>query len=226
MLRPVRLPSSLLGWACLLFVTLTVGILLHYLVRAPALNLKTKLVMALGLGVLPMLAAVTSTAEGMHRTTEREFCGSCHVMGRHVSDSEDPTSTSLAALHAQNPFFGDRNCYTCHADYGMLGYPLTKLNGLKHVYYYYLGGYRNLSLEQALKSIHLYKPYSNVNCMQCHSGEVPHWREVPEHVALGRKLADNEVSCASEGCHGYAHPFSKTPGAPLADANAASPFLP
>lgn len=205
----MTLPSSALAWLCLTCVIISAGILLHHLVKAPPLSPRTKLVLALGLGLFPGLASTSGTVVGMQRTTERDFCGSCHVMGAHVRDAEDPSSISLAARHAQNPFFGEHNCYTCHADYSMIGYALTKLNGLKHVYHYYLSGYRDKTLEQALAEIRLYEPYDNANCRQCHTGRGPLWRQVPEHVPLEAALDANTVSCASDGCHGHAHPFSK-----------------
>lgn len=185
-------------------------ILIHYLVRRPALTPETKLRLAVGLGLLPLFAAGSSTQAGLAGTTERKFCGSCHVMDMHVADANDLSSDSLAARHSRNPFFGDRNCYVCHADYGMLGYPVTKINGMKHVYSYYLGGFRSLSMEEALPRLHLFKPYENLNCMQCHSGAGTLWRDVPEHQSLRTELEQNLVSCASEGCHGWAHPFSKS----------------
>jgi cytochrome c-type protein NapC len=202
-------PSSVLAWICLLCVAISGGILLRHLLKAPPLELRTKLTLAFGLGVFPALAAATSTVVGIQRTTERGFCGSCHVMGAHLADAEDPASVSLAARHAQNPFFGEHNCYTCHADYSMIGYALTKINGLKHVYHYYLSGYRQKTLAQALTEIRLYEPYDNGNCKQCHTGRGPLWRQVPEHLPLEAALDVNAVSCASAGCHGYAHPFSK-----------------
>jgi hypothetical protein len=36
------------------------------------------------------------------------------------------------------------------------------------------------------------------------------WREVPEHISLKKELDSNLVSCASAGCHGFAHPFFKS----------------
>jgi cytochrome c-type protein NapC len=78
-----------------------------------------------------------------------------------------------------------------------------------HVYHYYLGGYREMSAEQARREIHLVKPYDNLNCRQCHTTTAHVWRDVPEHFALRQELADNRVSCASAGCHGFAHPFTK-----------------
>jgi cytochrome c-type protein NapC len=200
---------SLLGWSCLLCALIAAAILVHYLVFRPRLMLTTKLRLALGLGVFPGLAAAASTAEGLRVSTQRSFCGSCHVMELHVRDAEDPAGSSLAARHARNPFFGDRNCYVCHADYGMYGTPMTKITGLKHVWKYYTDGYLDETTDQAVERIHLYAPYDNANCMQCHSGTLPKWRQVPEHVSLEGQLRANTVSCASEGCHGVAHPFSK-----------------
>lgn len=185
-------------------------ILIHYLIRRPALTPETKLRLALGLGLLPLFAAGSSTQAGLAGTTERKFCGSCHVMDMHVADADNLASDSLAARHSRNPFFGDRNCYVCHADYGMLGYPVTKINGMKHVYSYYLGGFHSLTMEEALPRLELFKPYENLNCMQCHSGAGKLWSDVPEHQALRPELEQNLVSCASVGCHGYAHPFSKS----------------
>jgi len=186
------------------------AILIRHLVRRPALNLTNKLWLFAGLGVLPALSATTSTITGMHATTERQFCGSCHVMSAHYEDSGNPKSQSLAARHSRNPFFGDRSCYVCHADYGMYGYAATKTGGLRHVYYYYLGGYRNMPLEEAERDIRLAKPYDNTNCRQCHTTSPADWNRVPEHRALAQELAENTVSCASAGCHGYAHPFNKS----------------
>jgi nitrate/TMAO reductase-like tetraheme cytochrome c subunit len=146
---------------------------------------------------------------GMERTTHREFCGSCHVMDEHFRNATDPNAQSLAARHSRNPYFGEESCYVCHADYGMYGYALTKAGGMGHVYHYYLGGYREMSAEQARHEIHLAKPYDNLNCRQCHTTTAHMWRDVPEHHALQEELADNRVSCASAGCHGFAHPFTK-----------------
>ncbi len=190
------------------------AILVWYLVQRPPLDLRVKLWLLLGLGVFPALAAATSTVAGMEATTHREFCGSCHVMDSHFQNAVDPAAQSLAARHSRNPFFGDRSCYVCHADYGMYGYALTKAGGLRHVYEYYLGGYRQMPLEKALKVIHLRKPYDNLNCRQCHTTTVDDWQSVPDHSAFKAELDSNRVSCVSAGCHGYAHPFTKAQSTP------------
>jgi len=200
---------TVLGIVALFAAVIAAVILLLYLIKRPKLGLEWKLWLAMGLGVLPAISAGASTVEGMNRTTQRSFCGSCHVMDAHYDDAIDPSSQSLAARHTRNHSFGDKSCYTCHADYGMYGYLLTKLGGLGHVYHYYLGGYRSMPLEQFVAEIHLAKPYDNTNCRQCHTGTAHVWNRVPEHRALEAELASNKVSCASGGCHGFAHPFTK-----------------
>jgi nitrate/TMAO reductase-like tetraheme cytochrome c subunit len=208
----VALATSWLAWVALISASCAAGILIHHLIKKPVLSVATKLRLLLGLGVLPTVAAGASTVEGMQQTTHREFCGSCHVMGPHFENTKDVSSQSLAARHSRNPFFGDRSCYVCHADYGMYGYALTKAGGLRHVYLYYLGGYRQMPLAQAKKEIHLLKPYDNQNCRQCHTTTLHDWRRVPDHDSLKVELDSNKVSCASAGCHGYAHPFTKPDG--------------
>lgn len=203
---------SPLGVVCLVCAVIAIVILGRYLLKKPPLDFRWRMILLLGLGGFPAGSAITSTVDGMNNTTERKFCGSCHTMDPYIFDVDDPDSQSLAARHGRNPFFGSRNCYVCHADYGMLGYPLTKLTGMKHVYMYYIVGWRNYSPEEAQAKIHLAKPYDNTNCRQCHSGTLDDWSSVPEHVALDKELQNNTVSCASGGCHGYAHPFSKKDG--------------
>jgi cytochrome c-type protein NapC len=156
----------------------------------------------------PIATAVTGNVSGYEATKSRTFCGSCHVMKEYSDDSADPDSTTLAARHGRNALFGDANCYGCHADYGMFGTVTTKLGGLRHVYEYTFH-YHQMSPEEARAKIHIRTPFQNATCMHCHSTEVPLWKGVPEHASLLPRLRDGSVSCASAGCHGPAHPFSK-----------------
>lgn len=186
-------------------------ILLHHLIARPKLTAGVRLRLLFGLAVFPFISAVATTGSGMARTTEREFCGSCHVMETHLSDLLDPKSVGLAARHARSPIIGPTACYTCHADYGMLGYPMTKLNGMSHVWHYYIGGYRHWALDKFHAEVRTSKPYPNQNCRQCHSGTLASFTNVKDHLAVLEELEQNKVSCASAGCHGVAHPFSKRP---------------
>lgn len=183
-------------------------VVLWYLVRRPSLTHATKLVLLAGIGALPLATAATGNVAGFEATKTRLFCGSCHVMTPYANDSKNPSSTTLAARHARNALFGDDNCYACHADYGMYGTIITKLGGLRHVYEYTLH-YRNMSLDEARAKIHIREPFQNATCMHCHSTQNPTWNAVREHASLLDRLRAGTVSCASSGCHGPAHPFSK-----------------
>ncbi len=185
-------------------------LMLWYLVRRPAQSHATKIVLLLGIGVLPLATATTGNVAGFEATKTRNFCGSCHVMTPYRDDSEDLHSVTLAARHSRNALFGDDNCYACHADYGMFGTVVTKLGGLRHVYEYVLH-YRNTSPAEARETIHIRTPFQNATCMHCHSTQGPSWNAIKEHASLLDRLRDGAVSCASAGCHGPAHPFSKEP---------------
>jgi nitrate/TMAO reductase-like tetraheme cytochrome c subunit len=200
-----------LGMVAIGCAAMAAVILLWYLVRRPSLSPTTKLLLLLGLGVLPLGTAGTGNVIGFEASKARDFCGSCHVMTPYASDSVDPASTSLAARHARNRYFGEENCYACHRDYGMYGTIATKIGGMRHVYEYVFN-FRSLTLEEALPRIHIRKPYPNDNCMQCHSTSLPGWLAVADHDGLLDEVRSGEVSCASEGCHGPSHPFSKPAG--------------
>lgn len=129
-------------------------------------------------------------------------------MDLHIADANDPDSMGLAAIHSRTEKFGDKSCYVCHKDYGMYGYALTKLGGMGHVYYY-LTDYAWESAEETLPRVHIAKPFKNQNCMQCHSTSGRIWTDIPDHRGLLEDLRAGTTSCASSGCHGYAHPFSK-----------------
>jgi cytochrome c-type protein NapC len=197
-------------------------LLLWYLIRRPALTHATKLVLLAAIGVLPLATATTGNVAGFEATKERQFCGSCHVMTPYKNDSEDRRSTSLAARHARNALFGEANCYACHADYGMFGTVVTKLGGMRHIYEYVFH-YRNTSLEEARQTIHIRRPFQNATCMHCHSTQGTSWNATKEHASLVHRVRGGEVSCASAGCHGPAHPFSKPALAPPAPAQGAEP---
>ena len=201
---------SLSSLACALVATV---ILIAYLVRRPPLSGATKVWLLLGLGVFPIASAAAGNVEGYQRTEQRTFCASCHVMSPETSDSDDPKGVSLSSRHGRNALFGADNCYVCHADYGMYGTMLTKIGGMKHVWMYYTQ-YRRVSAEDAKKTIRLYEPYPNDNCMQCHSTRLELWNAVPDHKAALAAVRADHLSCASVGCHGYAHPNARPPGDP------------
>jgi nitrate/TMAO reductase-like tetraheme cytochrome c subunit len=184
------------------------AILIWYLVRRPPLDATTKLRLLFGLGILPAIAMLTGNMGSLMITQHREFCGSCHVMTPYAMDSADPDSESLAARHARNALFGHQNCYTCHKDYGMFGAVMTKVNGMRHVWEYYTE-YRHYTVDEAYEKMHLYKPFSNTACMNCHSMTLKSDLAIEDHRGLLDEIRSGEASCVSSGCHGHAHPFSK-----------------
>jgi hypothetical protein len=198
-------PSSALALTC---AAASVVLLVWFLVRRPPLNRGTKIALLFGIGGLPIATAVTGNVAGYEATKQTRFCGSCHVMTPYRDDSLDLASPSLASRHARNEAFGDENCYTCHADYGMFGTVTTKLGGLRHVYEYALN-YRSMPIEEFLATIEIREPFPNATCIRCHSTYGPSWNQIGDHASTRVELRAGTVSCASEGCHGPAHPFSK-----------------
>lgn len=192
----------------LLTAALAAAIIVIYLVMRPPLTRNVKLWLLFGLGILPIGSAVAANIQGFKATQERQFCGSCHVMTPYLRDVEDPASLGLASRHGRNKYFGGKNCYTCHADYGMYGTVLTKIGGMRHVWFYYKDFY-DMPLDEAREKIHLVKPYPNQNCMECHSTKLAGWLSAPDHRSALPALERGAISCASPGCHGYAHPWSK-----------------
>jgi nitrate/TMAO reductase-like tetraheme cytochrome c subunit len=195
-------PLALCSLVCALIAA---SILVGYLGFRPPLHGVTKLWLLLGLGVFPIGSALAGNIEGYETTKKRTFCASCHVMIPQTSDSDNPHGTSLSSRHSRNALFGSENCYVCHADYGLFGTITTKLGGMKHVWMYYTS-YRSIPVEEAQKTIELYKPYPNNNCMQCHSTTLDLWEKVPDHKSSLADVRAGRVGCASAGCHGYAHP--------------------
>jgi nitrate/TMAO reductase-like tetraheme cytochrome c subunit len=200
--------SNPLALAGIGFALLAAVLVVWYLVRRPSLTRATKIVLLFGIGLLPVGTAVTGNYAGFEATKARSFCGSCHVMTPYANDSGDVKSESLAAKHGRNDLFGHENCYACHADYGMFGTVKTKMGGMRHVYEYVFN-YRNMPLEEAKHSIHIRVPFKNSTCMHCHSTQNPGWNAVVDHKSSLEMVRSGAVSCASDGCHGPAHPFTK-----------------
>jgi len=195
-------PLAAVGLAC---AAVSAAILIGFLLLRPSWTTATKVALFLGLGAFPIAAAAAGNIEGYERTKQRAFCGDCHVMTAQRDDSDNPLSESLSARHARNKLFGDANCYACHEDYGMFGTVLTKLGGMRHVWLYYTQ-YRTTTLAEAKEKIHILKPFPNGNCMQCHSTEAMLWLQVADHRETLDDVRSGRITCASAGCHGYAHP--------------------
>jgi cytochrome c-type protein NapC len=203
--------EQLLKLIALVCALSAVAIIVWYLVARPPLGRLTKSLLLLGLGLLPVVVALTGNIAGFEYTLSRPFCASCHVMGPYIRDAQDPSSTSLAAIHSRNGRFGETSCYTCHADYQMFGAITTKMNGMKHLYYY-ITEYASTGPDgEGGPTIHLYKPFTNDKCMQCHSTTAKKYAEI--HGDQIEQIRSGDISCID--CHNEVHPtaLSRRPGA-------------
>lgn len=156
---------------------------------------REKLLLLFILGVGPILLGLATFGLSFRRAEHVSFCASCHTMTPWVADLENPKSKSLAALHYRNRWILDDQCYTCHVDYDFMGPVRAKLDGVKHVLAYYFG----IGMP---KTIQLYKPYPNANCLQCH-GAAANFNKNPAHVAVMQPLKENKLSCLA--CHQPIH---------------------
>jgi cytochrome c-type protein NapC len=196
--------EQLLKLAALVAAGISALILVWYLVRRPPLGRFTKVMLLIGLGVMPIAVALTGNISGFEYTLNRQFCGSCHVMLPYTEDAADPRSNSLAAIHSRNVSFGEESCYNCHADYQMFGTMTTKLNGLRHLFMYITeyantGPYGEPRPGQKVPPIHMYKPFNNGMCTRCHSTTAPNWMAKEDHAGMLDDIRKGEAKCID--CH-------------------------
>jgi len=196
--------EELLKLTALVAAGISALILGWYLVRRPPLGRLTKILLLFGLGVMPLGVALTGNISGFEFTLKRQFCGSCHVMLPYTEDAADPGSNSLAAIHSRNHSFGEESCYNCHADYQLFGAMTTKVNGLKHLFYY-VTEYANTGPDgEGGPPIHLYKPFRSGACMQCHSTTAKKYVET--HGDSLEAIRKGEMNCID--CHNDIHPLA------------------
>ncbi len=175
-----------------------------YLVRRPHLNRTTKVLLLVGLGLLPGVVSLTGNIASFEYTMSRPFCGSCHVMGPYLRDAEDPKSTSLAAAHSRNGKFGESSCYTCHSDYQMFGAVTTKLNGMRHLMSYITEYAATGPDGEGGRPIHMFTPFQNERCMQCHSTRNKVYLD--RHADAVDGIRTGDVRCID--CHDNVHPLA------------------
>jgi cytochrome c-type protein NapC len=177
------------------------GLVVLLLLGAKTLAAQTvgRVVLLVGLVLLPLLLSVGNISYGVGKSSTTRFCLSCHEMQRHGKSLFVDSKQALAAVHYQNRLV-DREtvCYSCHKDYAMFGDVKAKLNGLRHVWAHYIGG--------VPKRIELYQPYPNSNCLHCHD-DMRRFIEGPAHRPIVDALTSGKTSCLS--CHRIAHDMAK-----------------
>ncbi len=153
---------------------------------------------------LPVAMMQLGFAAHMDRAKTTEFCVSCHVMQDYGRSLYLNDSSHIPAVHFQNNLVPQKEaCYSCHTNYTMFGTLTTKIEGTRHLLVQYLG------TPPAPKDIQLYEPYSNRECLHCHTGqrvfeEQSAHRGTPE---LMGQLLSGQVSCLR--CHGRIHDINR-----------------
>ncbi|MEO8214771.1 MAG: NapC/NirT family cytochrome c [Myxococcales bacterium] len=158
-----------------------------------------RLVLLVGMVVLPLLLSVGNLSYGVTESSQTRFCLSCHEMQRHGQSLFVDDKHALAAVHYQNRLVErDSTCYSCHKDYGLFGDVKAKMNGLRHVWAHYVAG--------VPEHLALYQPFPNANCLHCHD-DARRFLENPAHRPVMETLQSGTLSCL--GCHRVAHNMVK-----------------
>ncbi|MGH9773649.1 MAG: NapC/NirT family cytochrome c [Candidatus Acidiferrales bacterium] len=150
--------------------------------------------------ILPALAGILGFSVHMERTKQTAFCLSCHIMVPYGHSLFVDDAAHVPAAHFQYARVPrEEACYTCHTDYVLYGGVRAKMRGLRHVYIQYFG--------DTNRTIHLYNPYNNRECLHCHLG-ARSFEENPVHSAdpsIMAAIKSNSLSCLSSGCHETVH---------------------
>lgn len=155
--------------------------------------------------LLPILCLGMGASSELEHARSTKFCLSCHIMEPYGKSLLVDDPQHLAAHFQNHRVPPDEACYTCHTNYAMFGGIKAKLNGLRHVYVYYLGK------PPAPEDIKLYEPFNNRECLHCHLG-ARSFEEGAVHTAdpdLLPAIKANKTSCISSGCHEVVHDVAK-----------------
>ena len=192
------------GMELVSFVALALGavtiILIGYkiiFIRKDPVDVTTRWIFLIAFAILSPLIYFISFGIGIEKSKPVEFCNSCHVMKAHVDDMEDPDSEYIASLHYQYRWISDKQCYSCHSDYGLFGAVGAKYDGIKHILHYYVLGYKD--------ELHISGTYNTDRCLFCHA-PVLSYQDIEEHEEYAEEIESSEQSCFGVDCHVSPHP--------------------
>ena len=175
--------------------------LLLLLLRRPTLTAARggKILAFGGFFLLPLLATWSGFESHVEQSKSTSFCLSCHVMKPYGESLAIDEPGHLPASHFQNRRIPrEQACFTCHTTYTLFGDARAKLQGLRHVYVYYLG--------EPPEKLALYRPYHNRECLHCHAGGRL-FEENELHAESRAELANNTTSCLE--CHDAVHSVAR-----------------
>lgn len=159
----------------------------------PAKTGKTQKIVLSGLIVLVVL--IVGAYEGMHYTSQPQFCTSCHEIAPRVASWQTGPHKEV-------------ECLSCHAAPGNLGYIMRKLSSYKEV---------DLQFTNRVPAKIEWTPHLDA-CLYCHSGKdsaYPKAKNITLMPGSGpsappishRPMIDGSVNCLS--CHGNVGHTSK-----------------
>ena len=190
----------LLVQGAFLILVLVSSILIVLLMLRPALTTERPgmIVAFVAFFLLPVLITVIGTSAHLEQSKSTQFCLSCHVMEPYGRTLYIDDPGYLPASHFQNNRLPrEAACFSCHTTYTMFGDFQAKLQGVMHLYVYYLG--------TVPENLELYQPYNNRECLHCHGG-ARSFEESDIHAAFLGELRANETSCLE--CHDLIHNVS------------------
>jgi cytochrome c-type protein NapC len=185
--------------ALLIVLLLISVILVAIIVFRPAItnSREGKMLAFLAFLILPVLCMFWGASEHIDRSKQTQFCLSCHVMEPYGKSLYVDDPAYVPAAHFQNHRIPvEEACYTCHTDYALYGSLRAKMEGLQHIYVQYLG--------TVPKTITLFTPYNNRECLHCHLG-ARSFESDPIHMAIMGSIKSNQMSCITSGCHDTVH---------------------
>jgi nitrate/TMAO reductase-like tetraheme cytochrome c subunit len=181
-------------------IVLTIALIAFIILRSSITAEKGgKIIAFVGFFILPIMAVAIGGSVQLEKSKATDFCLKCHDMEPYGESLFIDDSDYIPANHFQNNLIpSDKACFTCHTSYTMYGGMKRKLQGLKHVYIYYLG--------KVPEKIELYDPYENRECLHCHDG-ARSFVENPIHTSVETEIQTDEISCLD--CHGQIHNVTK-----------------
>ena len=191
-----QLAATVLTWTLVAAVIL-VSYALFAVLRGELNGVPGKVIMLVGVVLLPSFSVATGMLLVFIRAESVEFCASCHhVMQAYADDMNNPEGTGIAAVHFVNRYIPGNQCYECHTSYGLFGTVEAKLHGIGEVYRYYTHTYN--------QPIEMWQPYANRDCLKCHA-DSRKWLLVDAHTNedMQAQLFDDSISCMD--CHESGH---------------------
>jgi cytochrome c-type protein NapC len=171
--------------------------------------------------ILPAIVGVFAFNTHIDNSKKTEYCLSCHEMEARGKSLLVDDNEYIPAVHFQNNRIPqEQACYTCHTEYTMFGDVSSKLRGLKHLYYEYIGTVPD--------TIKLAEKFNNRECLHCHDG-ARSFEENSAHRAtplMKDSLRSNAISCITSGCHDVIHDVKNLANVEFWDSTNAKKTMP